>query len=328
MKIFKQIDKTRGLDPDEIKSGENVMKNCLAVKPQEKVLVVTDSKKITEAQLFFESAKNFSQNVQMIVFNTMTQNAQEPPKKVVAKMLESDVLFLVTSFSLSHTQARKKATQKGARIASLPGITIDIIKRTLSLDYSQMSKLTQSFSKKISGANQVEITSDLGTNLKLNLGNRQALSDTGIITQPGDFSNLPAGEAFVAPLEEKTQGVAVFDGAIAGVDLDKPVKAFIKNGKAVKFEGGSAAKKIKAQINQAGSKARLVAELGIGTNPKCKLSPNMLEAEKAYGTVHLAFGNNATFGGKNQVAFHSDCLITSPTLKLDGKIVLQKGEFI
>ena len=51
-------------------------------------------------------------------------------------------------------------------------------------------------------------------------------------------------------------------------------------------------------MEQTGEKAKIVCEFGIGTNKTTKLIPEVLEAEKVYGTGHLAFGNNATFGGK------------------------------
>ena len=72
----------------------------------------------------------------------------------------------------------------------------------------------------------------------------------------------------------------------------------------------------------------IVAELGIGTNEKALLCGNTLEDEKVYGTVHIAFGTNTSFGGKNKADCHMDGIILKPTLYLDGKKIIADGEFV
>ena len=319
----------RKLTPKEFKVGVNVIKNNLKLKSNESVLIVTDPRKEkTEAAIFFEAAKKFTKNVELISFSGMTENAQEPPKIVSQAMKNTDTSLLVTTFSLSHTQARKEACQVGTRIISLPGITREMILRILSVDYSELSKLCQKLQTAMNLGNQVTITSPAGTNLKLSIRNRFALSDTGDFSKPGSFGNLPAGETFIAPIENKTEGIVVFDGAIADIELDKPITLEIKAGKTISIPGGKAAKQLKHLIELAGEKAKIIGEFGIGTNKSCRLSSEVLEAEKVYGTCHLALGNNVTFGGKNSVPFHSDGIIKKPTVIIDNKIILKNGKFI
>lgn len=76
-------------------------------------------------------------------------------------------------------------------------------------------------------------------------------------------------------------------------------------------------------MNNAGDRARVLCELGIGTNPAARLSPNVLEAEKVCGTCHVAFGDNSTFGGTNSVSFHTDCVIANPTVAVDNHIMVK-----
>ena len=73
---------------------------------------------------------------------------------------------------------------------------------------------------------------------------------------------------------------------------------------------------------------RNLAELGIGTNPNAKRPDNVLEAEKIKGTVHIAIGDNSTFGGKVSTDLHQDFIIPKPTLYLDGKLIMKDGEFV
>ncbi len=124
------------MDPLEEKAGTNVLGHCLAVKKNEKILIVTDEAKLAqEAPVFFESAKFFSNEVLLAVIPPSEHHGQEPTPQLVELMEKQDVILFVTSYSLSHTAARHKANDAGARIASLPGITLETILRTLIIDY-------------------------------------------------------------------------------------------------------------------------------------------------------------------------------------------------
>ena len=70
-----------------------------------------------------------------------------------------------------------------------------------------------------------------------------------------------------------------------------------------------------------GEWSRVVAELGIGTNPRARLQGNLMTDEKATGTIHVAFGRNDMFGGANPAPVHIDCVVCRPTLHVDGERV-------
>lgn len=70
---------------------------------------------------------------------------------------------------------------------------------------------------------------------------------------------------------------------------------------------------------------RNVAEFGVGTNDKARITGNVLEDEKVYGTIHIAFGSNNTFGGVVAAGVHIDCVVKSPTVYLDDTLLLEEG---
>lgn len=320
----------RTLTTEEQAAGENVMRNCMEVKPGEKVLIVTDTlKEKVEAPIFFESAKKFTDKVRMIVMSPTGQHGAEPPQEITKLMKESDVVLTPTTYSLTHTQARAQACLKGARIATMPGITLDTILRTLNLDYGEIA----GFSKKIAGlltiAQTAELTSNSGTNMIFSLAGRDGLPDTGLITNSGDYGNLPAGEAFISPKEGTSKGILVFDACFGDIKLNKPLAFEVKNGMVTKALGShKELQAIEATMNKIGSKARNIAELGVGTNKMAKPGKGILEVEKIYGTAHVALGNNAFFGGEVDVPYHMDGLIIYPILKLDGKTIIKNGKFL
>lgn len=326
---FTTRDTIRPLNQKEILVGTVVMRSCMNVQPTEKVLVVTDSsKRNVEAAILFEAAKTVADEVTLLSFDGMTSNAQEPPEQIRAAMVGADVVFLVTSYSLSHTAARLDACRRGARIASMPGITKNMMMRALDIDYESLGKLSRRLARILSNGSRVTLTSPAGTRLQLTIAKRQGIADSGVFKKPGDFGNLPAGEAFIAPQESETNGVVVFDGAVANIELDKPISIQIRQGIIQTIMGGKAAKIFEQTIDAAGKQARIACEFGIGTNPAARLSPQILEAEKVYGTCHVAFGKNNTFGGVVDVLFHTDGLIKNPTLIVDGVTIVNQGRIL
>jgi len=328
--ILRPNDKMRKLSPAERRAGENVMRTCFEAKPEEQILIVTDTNKLEEAAVFFEAAKEFTGDLKLIEMTPRKENGDEPPAEVAEAMRQTDIACLVTTKSLTHTNASHEACKAGARIASMPGITLDMITRTLTLDYNEIASLSKNIAAALTDGEEARITSKAGTDITLSLAGRDGKPDTGLLTNAGDLGNLPAGEAFIAPKEGTAEGVAVFDGCFAGVCLDKPIKVTIEKGMATRIEGGTGAKELEDAVEKIGSKGRNIAELGVGTNKAAKPSrtgDNLLEVEKLYGTVHLALGNNAYFGGEVDVPFHRDGVILNPTLEIDGRVILAGGEF-
>jgi leucyl aminopeptidase (aminopeptidase T) len=83
-----------------------------------------------------------------------------------------------------------------------------------------------------------------------------------------------------------------------------------------------------ALLTEHGEDGTNVAELGIGTNEKAKLTGEILEDEKILGSAHVAFGASAGIGGTVQVPVHLDCIVTKPTVELDGEEIVREGELL
>jgi leucyl aminopeptidase (aminopeptidase T) len=114
----------------------------------------------------------------------------------------------------------------------------------------------------------------------------------------------------------------VFDGSLAGYGLlAAPLTVTLRAGRAVAATG-EAGRWLLDTLDAGGSTGRLIAELGIGTNPNARVSGQIIEDEKALGTAHLAFGTSASFGGANLADVHIDGLLRQPTIELDGRVIL------
>jgi leucyl aminopeptidase (aminopeptidase T) len=318
----------RTLTPEELALGRQILEYNFSFKPGESVLVITDPLMLEqEAALWFETAKTLGAPVELFVLEGMTHSGQEPPNEVVAAVHLSDHSFFQTTFSLTHTQAGKAVVRAKKRGASLPGVDYAMLFRTLQADYQQIHELGEQLKTKLENSTTIQVTSEHGTDLACEIRRSQVINDSGIFFS-GVIGNLPAGEVFFAPVLGTTQGTWVVNGSLADEDeLDEPVVVTIVDGRAVAFAGGAAARRLEQKLRSVGDEGLVVAELGIGTNSTTHPLGSLIEAEKAYATAHLAFGNSSAIGGENNVPIHLDGLTLEPTITVDGKRIVAKKNF-
>lgn len=306
------------------------VRDCMAVKPGEAVLVVTDEPLADIGRLLWMASKEAGADAVLCQIIPRREHAEEPPAMVAEAMKKAAVVFCPTSKSLSHTQARHAACRAGARIATLPNILPETFLRALAADYRGITRRSERLADILTQRQTVHLTTPAGTDLVFSLAGREAHPDTGICHDPGTFTNLPAGETFIAPVEGTANGVAVIDGTMLETRLESdPLRLVFRDGVAVEISGGGeVSKRLKALVERLGPAAATLAELGVGTNEKAQLCGNTLEDEKILGTVHLAVGDNSTFGGTNRVASHQDGILLRPTLVVDGLTVMEHGKLL
>ena len=120
----------------------------------------------------------------------------------------ADVVLAPTVQSLSHTAARKAATEAGARVATLPGVTEEMLARVMSADMDGLRRKGRAIAELLTAGREARITCPNGSDLRLGLEGRTGIPDAGELTEPGAFGNLPCGEGFIAPVEGTRRGTA------------------------------------------------------------------------------------------------------------------------
>lgn len=306
------------------KSCKIILKDCMNLKKSESCLIVTDSKLKSIGNALLKNSLRITKQSKLLIIPIPEAHGTEPPKKAAKEMMEYDVILIPTTKSLSHTKARHSASKKGSRIASMPGITIDMMKRALNADSKKIKKINDKLISRLKNKIKIRITTKKGTDIEFYLKGRKWIGDDGIYTKKGAFGNLPAGEIFIAPIEGKTNGKIIVDASVGGIGkVDKNIEIYVKDGFIVDVIGGKTANLFKKLLKN--KLYRNVAELGIGTNYKAKITGNVLEDEKVAGTCHIAFGNNRHFGGKIDVPFHVDVVIRKPTIYADHILIMKNG---
>lgn len=303
---------------DKISNAAHItLQTCLGLKPGETLLIVEDENSphaITQA--LYAQAKQLGALPIIISVPPRQLDGQELPPVIAAALLNVDVFLGPTSKSFSHTDARRAATKAGVRGATLPGVTEDMFARLMQADYQVIKQQSGILLKKIKAASQIHITSPSGTDLHLEIP-FEFEPDHGILDQPGDFGNLPAGEVMGAPAN--SHGIMVFDRL--GDTITEPTRLTVKDNRVVDIQANDSGHRLRSLLDQAVSldrnqNALYLAEIGIGLNPLAKITGNVLEDEKVLDTCHIALGDNTSYpGGTNHASIHVDGVIIKPKLE-------------
>jgi leucyl aminopeptidase (aminopeptidase T) len=214
-------------------------------------------------------------------------------------------------------------------VGTLPGVTEAIMVRCMNADYQQIADRTHRLCAAMAETQMIRVSAPSGTEITLPMKGRQPIASTGLFRERGQFGNLPTGEAYLAPLEGESNGVVVVDGSMAGIGVvSQPIRIFVKDGQAADISGGPEAAQLVALLEPHGRDGRNVAEFGIGTNDRAQLSGVILEDEKVMGTIHIAFGDNKSMGGRVGVASHLDGLVKKPTVWFDDRLIMESGRLL
>ncbi len=304
---------------------DTVVHRCLAVKEGEDVLVVVDAGTRAIGEALRDVAGEAGADAVLAVMDERATDGTDPARPIAAALSACDVFIAPTTRSLSHTPARKRATEAGARGATLPGVTADMLARVMAVDFDTMARRSQAVAELLDQAAQAHVTCPLGTDFRLDLTGRAGLADDGEITAPGAFGNLPAGEGFIAPLGGEGTIVA---SSLAPLGLTpEPATLTVRNGRIVGAQDGLGPQYLEL-LQAHGELGANLAELGIGTNDRARLTGSVLEDEKILGTVHVAFGASAGIGGTVSVPIHLDVVVLDASLRIGATLVLDGGRYV
>lgn len=315
----------------KLEQGADILiKKCGLASPKDTILIITDTQTKNLEPYLIKAALNISQSVHVLSTKTVLNHGHEPEKFVAEKMKNSTLILGLTTYSMAHTNARKQATDNGARYLSLPDYDINqLASNALTIDYAKQAIIAKKIKDLLDFHKTITITTTKGTNLSLSIKQRKANCCPGFCDKPGTLGSPPDIETNIAPHEHKSDGILVVDGSIPckkiGL-LKQDIILEVKNGMIHNIiQNSHQSKTLKNIFNNNANKAKILAEFGIGLNPQAQLCGRMLEDEGCLGTIHCGFGSNATIGGTNAIPFHLDFVIKKATVLLDNHTLLKNG---
>jgi aminopeptidase len=304
-------------------AAEAVVHDSLGVQAGERVLVVADTRTQAIGEAIRTAAAGAGAEAVLALMDPRERHAQEPPDTIAAAFLACDVFIAPTTASLSHTKARKAATENGARGATLPGVTEDLLTRLMTADLREVKRRSDAVAQLLSDATEAHVSCPRGTDFTLDLTGRGGHSDDGDLKSAQAFGNLPCGEGYVAPLNGSGRLIV---SSLAGIGLGHG-DLTVEDGRLTSATGDEG-EQLLATLLKAGELGTNLAELGVGTNEKATLTGIVLEDEKMLGTVHVAFGASMAIGGTVSVPVHLDSVIVEPTLHIGATAVIEGGRFL
>jgi leucyl aminopeptidase (aminopeptidase T) len=321
-----------------LNSALTVIDTCMDLRRGENILIVCDPTTTDIGQALHDAASMRSDRVLLVVMPKGRHHGEEPPAPVSNLMRQQQVVIAPTKYSLTHTRAVRQAIKDGARVATMPGMTMEMFTEGgMSADFNIIKKNIGEMNAVLRRKRIVNVKSETGTNVTFEVNWREwKLDDNGVCNRPRMLTNLPAGKIFTLPREGTMNGTIVIDGSWDSALVDEPVVLQVENGLVVDVKGGTAAAQIRQTFGEAAKRLKskeqenvwTIAEFGFGMNPNARLLGNVLEDEKRLGTAYFSIGDNTTLGGTAAVGIQISGVLASPSIWLDETPLLEDGAFV
>ena len=297
----------------------------LKLRPKDRFLLVTDKPKLEIAEALAHWARKSGAETTTYLMTETLRPIQAPTSLFKEMIRRATAVAYLLDARIEEKPFRGYMVALGmkhSRICMMPGMTKDMMERLVNIDFQAMDAFTRRVIASLKDADDVAIENPDGTKISFSVKGRAWHNDNGDISRKGRHGNLPAGECYTAPVEETFTGRLVI--SLIDDKLGRGVLEF-KKGRLVKWSGPG----IEAVVRNIGKDETgfIVGEFGVGTNRGARICPNMLEAEKAFGTVHFAIGDS--YGvGKNKSKHHYDALVARATITAKGRTIARNGKFL
>lgn len=220
------------------------------------------------------------------------------------------------------------------RHLNLVGMNPDMMIRCIGrIDFAALQQFQEKFSNLLSEAKHVRITTAAGEDVEFDHAPSIPIRcRMGYAHQPG--SEMLAGQISSTPDFGSIHGTIVFDGSLVPPcgKLEEPVHLTIEAGTIIKAEGGTQAQEFRTWMNSFNHpQMKRLAHLSYGVNPGAKMTGDIVEDERVWGSTEWGIGSVPGtivppdgFPGPS----HTDGICLNSSVWLDGKQILDKGEFI
>jgi leucyl aminopeptidase (aminopeptidase T) len=315
-----------------MESAKTILDDCVCLKRGEKIIILTDKISNSIAKVLVKASIERDAEPIVITIQPRKRDGQEPPDLVAEAMKFADVIICLVKVSITHTNAIKRASELGARILIMTAFTEDMmLSGGVEADFKSQKPICDKLAQLFSQAKELHLANPAGTDLKMNVDGQKGNALTCIINT-GEFSTFPTIEANISPKLGSSEGLIVADASVPyiGIGLLKdPIYLNVKEGFITEIKGGHQAEILMTDLAcKEDPNVYNIAELGVGLNPKCKMSGIMLDDEGVLGSAHIGIGSNLTLGGNLKAAIHYDLVLWHPTIRLDGKIIIKNGEIL
>jgi leucyl aminopeptidase (aminopeptidase T) len=315
----------------EPKGFDNLLDRCLAVRPDEEIVLLTDEGTDPDVVLGLVEGIGSRGGVAVVTRIAVPPlPGSEPPGAVAAAMRHAGAVIELTSLFIGSSAARRAATAAGVRYLAMPGVRLETFRDDgpLTVDFDAIRGDAERVGAAWGNASTFRLTTPAGTDLRGSVEGRPGRVLHGLAREAGDYMAPPDIEAGTAPVESTTDGVAVIDADLLFMGqgpLPSPVVLHFERGELRGVEGEEAGCLHEMLERCADDRMTNLAEVSMAFNPAGRVCGVAMETESARGTAHVALGNSIAYGGTVDAIAHLDCVMREATLELDGDPVMIAG---
>jgi leucyl aminopeptidase (aminopeptidase T) len=335
---------------DHVEGARQVIQRGLGLLPGQNLLIIADETTEDVAALLRDTAMSIGVSA-MIVFIPQEQQMLIPQEYELSDRVQSaaqEARAIITCVNDSpdclpfRYWVFHNYWKAHARLGHMPGASLPLLKLA-NVDYKKLVDSCHRLELAMARGRTIEFISFSKSGekyfLQAEIGgwDRIPVASNGVI-EDGIWGNVPSGETFIAPIEGTADGLVVINGSIPGrvIDMDEEFFVRFEQGRLVDIyprDNQAVRMLFEKQFNVAKAKDDAnwdkLAEIGIGVNPAFgTLTGSMLLDEKCAGTAHVALGTNTYMGGAVNATIHCDLVVKKPSIRIDGKPVLEAGELV
>ncbi len=301
--------------------------DCGDYNKKESLLILSDYKTCEIGEFFLLVLSSLHINASHLILPVAKVHGQEPNEETSKKMLGSDLIVGLTTFSLAHTTSRINASKNGSKYLSLPDNSWESLRSdALRENFRDLTDEANEIANQLSSASKIKIITNDEFELCCNIQGRVANAAPGWCYNKGVLASPPDAEVNITPIESDTNGKYVINASITHPKLGlltSPITIEVEHGAIKKIEGHQSSI-LENIFDGFDSSSRVVAEIGLGLNHKAKLTGSMLEDEGFRGSLHLGVGSNIALGGKNIASSHIDLITQNALLFADELLISLK----
>ncbi|PZR72463.1 MAG: aminopeptidase [Chthoniobacterales bacterium] len=329
------------IDPELQPGARNAIRDCLRLKPAERITIITDeATRDIAAALQAEVEEVGAEHSVFLLEEYAERPLIDMPQIILEDLARSQVSIFCAQTQRGELRSRMQMSaivnKNRIRHGHMVNINREIMLEGMRADFLAIDALSQRLIERARMAKRIKCTTPAGTDYEAEFSPElKWLKTSGIIT-PDKWGNLPGGEIFTSPADSR--GIFVVDGVVGDYLCQKygdlqatPLKIVVEKNRIrdLQCENQELLEEFGAYISTDENSNR-VGEFAVGTNTACThVIGNILQDEKIPG-IHIAFGHPyAEHTGQNWVSkTHIDCVGRDFDIWFDEEKVMERGKFL
>src|SRR6476646_6177927 len=194
------------LDPELQPGARNAIRDCLRLKPEERITIITDEATRDIATAVQQEVEEVGSEFALFVLEEYAERPlNDMPRAILDDLASSQVSIFCAQSQRGELGSRMQMSavvnKHRIRHGHMVNISRQIMREGMRADFMAIDALSQRLVERVRRAKRVTCRTPAGTDYSADLSsNLRWLKTSGIIT-PEKWGNLPGGEIFTSPFD-------------------------------------------------------------------------------------------------------------------------------